>query len=243
MIEPGLFLVEKEVPQPAVRIGHQIKVDRTASPEDHAALEILNSILGGSGFRSRLMERLRSDEGLTYGIGSWISHESRKEVPGVVGISYQTKKDSVAHSIRSVTEEFVKIIKEEVSEAEVEEQIEAWRNAFIFRYTNDFFSVNRLMANELDDRPYDFDDLQLQEIQKVEVGDVKRVAGKYLNPDNLTICVFGLLTDEDKAALAERYKVKILPKEDVFTGGYDEPDSSESSSGRAGEETPLRKVS
>ena len=240
---PGLFLVEKEVPQPAVRIGHQIKVDRTASKEDHAALEILNSIFGGSGFRSRLMERLRSDEGLTYGIGSWISHESREDVPGVVGISYQTKKDSVAHSISSVTEEFVKIIKEEVSEPEVEEQIEAWRNAFIFRYTNDFFSVNRLMANELDDRPYDFDDLQLQEIQKVKVGDVKRVAKKYLNPANLTICVFGQLTDEDKAALAERYEMKILPKEEVFTGGYDEPDSSESSSGRAGEETPLRKAS
>ena len=102
------------------------------------------------------------------------------------------------------------------------------RNAFIFRYTNDFFSVNRLMANELNDRPYDFDGLQLQEIQKVEVGDVKRVAKKYLNPDNLTICVFGLLTDEDKAALADRYEVKILPKEEVFTGGYDEPENSES---------------
>jgi len=228
--KPGLFLVEKEVPQPAVRIGHQIKVDRTASQEDHAALEILNDILGGSGFRSRLMERLRSDEGLTYGIGSWISHESRKDVPGAAGISYQTKKDSVDHSIRSVTEEFVKIIREEVSEAEVEEQIEAWRNAFIFRYTNDFFSVNRLMANELDDRPYDFDGLQLQQIQEVEVSDVKRVAEKYLNHENLTICVFGTLTDDDKAALAERYEVKILSKEEVFTGGYDEPDGSREAS-------------
>jgi predicted Zn-dependent peptidase len=226
VIKPGLFLVEKEVPQPAIRIGHQIKVDRSVPKEDHAALEILNDILGGSGFRSRLMERLRSDEGLTYGIGSWISHESRKDVPGIVGISYQTKKDSVEHSLRSVTEEFVKIIEEQVSEAEVEEQIEAWRNAFIFRYTNDFFSVNRLMANELDDRPYDFDALQLEEIQKVKVGDVQRVAEKYLNPDNLTICVFGLLTDDDKAALAERYELKIFPKEEIFTGGYDEPDGS-----------------
>ena len=196
VIKPGVFIVEKEIAQPSVRIGHQIKVDRTASPEDHAAIEILNDILGGSGFRSRLMERLRSDEGLTYGIGSWISHESRENIPGSVGISYQTKKESVDQSIRTVTEEFVKIVETQVSAAEVEEQVDAWRNRFIFRYTNDFFSVSRLMDNELDDRPYDFDDQQLRQIQRVTVEDVKRVAGKYLKPENLTVCIFGTLTEE-----------------------------------------------
>ena len=52
--------------------------------KDHAAIEILNDILGGSGFRSRLMERLRSDEGLTYGIYSFIAHQGRPGVPGAL---------------------------------------------------------------------------------------------------------------------------------------------------------------
>ena len=222
-LRPGVHLVEKDVPQPAVRVYHQIQVDRTAPMQDHAALEILNDILGGSGFRSRLMERLRSDEGLTYGIYSRVSHQARPGVPGSVSIGYQTKQESVSHSIDSVLEEFHKIIQEEVGGAEVQEQIEAWRNRFIFRYTNDFFNVTRLMYNELDERPYDFDKLELEAVQKVTVKDVHRVARKYLKPEQLTIAVFGKLTDEDSKALRERFaSFTAWKKDDVFRGGYEE---------------------
>ncbi len=222
VIRPGIYVVEKDLPQPAIRMIHHIKIDRRAPKEDHAALEIMNDILGGSGFRSRLMERLRSDEGLTYGIYSYLSHEGRPGVPGSVGVSYQTKAESVAHSINSVIEEFHKIIKERVNDAEVEEQIEAWRNKFIFRFTNDFYSVSRLMHHELDDRPYDRDSRQLEMIQNVMIDDVYRIAKEYLHPENLSICVFGTLTEEDKAELAKKFNFKILKKEEVFTGGYED---------------------
>jgi len=220
---PGVHLLEKEFPQPAVRLTHQIKLDRTAPEEDHAAVEILNDILGGSGFRSRLMERLRSDEGLTYGIYSYIAHDGRPGEPGRVGISYQTKKASVARSIDSVLEEFGRIIAEDVTAAEVEEQIEAWRNQFVFRYESEFFSVARLMANELDDRPYDYDRRELDSIQKVTVTDVRRAASRYLKPENLSIAIYGVLAEEDRAKLKEKFgDVKIYSAGDVFKGGYEE---------------------
>jgi zinc protease len=221
-IKPGIYVVEQDLPQPAIRIYHQIDVDRTASAEDHAALEILNDILGGSGFRSRLMERLRSDEGLTYGIYSSMSHQGRPGVPGNLRIGYQTKQESVAQSIDSVLEEVQKVIEEQVGQAEVQEQIEAWRNRFVFRYTNDFFTVARLLLNELDDRPYDFDRIELDQVQKVTVKDVQRVAKKYLKPDNLTLAIFGAMTKEDRERLGEQLGVTVLEKSDVFVGGYDE---------------------
>jgi predicted Zn-dependent peptidase len=228
IVRPGVWVVEKDLPQPSIRISHQIKVDRTAPMKDHAAIEILNDILGGSGFRSRLMERLRSDEGLTYGIYSFIAHQGRPGVPGAVGISYQTRKDAVARSIESVTEEFRKIIETKVSDAEIEEQIEAWRNRFVFRYTNDFYSVGRLMANELDDRPYDFDRQELAAVQKVTVADVQRVAKKYLAPENLTVAVYGTPAEADLVSLGEAYTVTILPREEVFKGGFEkEPEPAE----------------
>ena len=224
IIRPGVYLVEQELPQPAIRIYHQIAVDRTAPQEDHAALEILNDILGGSGFRSRLMERLRSDEGLTYGIYSSLSHEGRPQVPGWMRIGYQTNKDSVAHSIDSVLEEVRKIIAEDVSAAEVQEQVEAWRNRFVFRYTNDFYIVSRLMYNELDDRPYDFDRIELEQVQKVTVEDVRRVARKYLEPESFTVAVFGALSEEEQRRLDEKLTLTKLDKSTVFAGGYDEPE-------------------
>jgi len=216
----GAFLLEKDIPQPAVSILQELPVDRTLSPKEHAALEILNEIFGGSGFRSRLMERLRSDEGLTYGIYSRLSHEQRPGVPGRLSIGYQTKSESVLHSIHSVLEEYNKIVEQEVSREEVLEQIQSWRNRFIFRFENEFYSVARLLHSELDDRPYDFDSQQLAEIQAVTVDDVYAVARKYLDPDKVTIAIFGKLPPEDEAALAEQFTLTRLSKEDVFKGGY-----------------------
>jgi predicted Zn-dependent peptidase len=138
-------------------------------------------------------------------------------------IAYQTNKDSVAHSIDSVLEEVHKIIAEDVSAAEVQEQVEAWRNRFVFRYTNDFYIVSRLMYNELDDRPYDFDRIELEQVQKVTVKDVRRVARKYLKPESFTVAVFGALDEEEKRRLDGKLTLTTLEKGTVFSGGYDAP--------------------
>jgi len=233
VVRPGVYVVEKELPNPSVNFGHMIKVDRNAPMEDHAALEVLNDILGGSGFRSRLMERLRSDEGLTYGVYSFVLHQGRPGEPGAIAVSYQTGKDTVAYSISSVLEEVHRIVEQDVTSAEVQEQIEAWRNRFIFRYTNDFYSVRRLMENELDDRSYDFDREELDAVQKVTVADVRRVARQYIKPDNLTVAIFGSLTEADRKALEEKLGLTVLPKDVVFSGGFDAP--GETAEGGPGE--------
>ena len=222
-LHPGVYVVDKEISAPSISISHQARLDRGAPLQDHAALEILNDILGGSGFRSRLMERLRSDEGLTYGIYSSFYHDGRAGIPGEVSISYSTQKQTVARSIDSVLEEFEKMAAGPVAPAEVEEQIDSWRNRFVFQYTDDFYVVASLMGQELDDRAYDYDQQVLEAVQKVTPADVERVARLYLKPENLTICVFGSLTDEDRAALGSKFTVRTLPKEEVFRGGYERP--------------------
>jgi zinc protease len=220
VVKPGVFLVEKDLPQPAIRIVQEVAVDRTAPAEEHAAMEIMNDILGGSGFRSRLMERLRSDEGLTYGIYSRFQHEGREGFPGQLTISYQTRKDAVLHSIESVLEVYTGVMEEGATEAEVAEQIQTWRNTFIFRFENEFYSVARLMGQELDDRPYDFDQTRLAAIQAVSKADVDAAARKILNPENLSIFIFGSLAPEDEAAIAEKFGLTKLDKEVVFAGGF-----------------------
>jgi len=222
VIRPGVYVVEKDVSAPAVSVIHHIRVDRTAPIEEHAALEILNDILGGSAFRSRLMERLRSDEGLTYGIYSSLAHDDRPGVPGEISASYETKQQSVARSIASVVEEFRKVIEGRVSAAEVAEQVDAWRNRFVFRFTNEFSAVSRLVDQELDDRPYDYDRRLLDSIQKVTPADVERAAKRYIRPEDLSISIFGRLTDADRKALEEKHRLRILPKGEVFRGGYEE---------------------
>jgi predicted Zn-dependent peptidase len=137
-------------------------------------------------------------------------------------ISFQTKQGSVARSVGITLAELHKITDTGVTLAEVDEQIESWRNQFVFKFTNDFFSVGRLMSHELDERPYDWDSLQLQAVQRGTPEDVQRVAKRYLELAKLTIAVFGTLTDADRKILGDTYGLRVLKREDVFQGGYEE---------------------
>ena len=76
------------------------------------------------------------------------------------------------------------------------------------------------MEHELDDRPYERDKIQLERIQKVTAADVLAVAQKYLDPEKLTIAVFGTLTPEDEEALNAWIGVTKLDEDEGFKGGY-----------------------
>jgi predicted Zn-dependent peptidase len=64
---PGLYRIEKEVPQGRVSIG--LPAVKRDSPDIYA-LEVMNEILGGGGFVSRITRTVRSNEGLAYSAGS-----------------------------------------------------------------------------------------------------------------------------------------------------------------------------
>ncbi len=163
---PGVFVVEKDLPQVAVRLSGQLPVDRTALEADHAALEILNGILGGS-FRSRLMERLRTDEGLTYGAYSYVVHETRPEVPGEIEIGFQTKQASVARSVGIALEELPhdRRCRRHVGGGGRTDRKLA--QPVRFQLHQRFSNVSRLMSHELNERPHDWDSRQLQAVQRV----------------------------------------------------------------------------
>ena len=198
----------------------ELPVDRTAPDEQHGALEILNRILGGSGFRSRLMERLRSVEGLTYGVSSTLTHQGRPGVPGGLSISYQTRADAVARSVDIVLEELLRIRDEQVSHQEVVEQIQAWRNQFIFRFENEAAAVTRLMHQELDDRPYDWDRRMLALIEAVTPEAVLAAAQAHLSPESFSIAVYGEIPAGEASSLEARMGLRRWTKDEVFTGGF-----------------------
>ena len=100
--EPGVYVVsKKDVNQGRVQMGH---LGVAISNPDHLALAVMNGILGGDGFTSHILERVRSEEGLAY-------FEARSSfVPGtyyegVFSVGFQSKSPSVAQAIAIVIEE------------------------------------------------------------------------------------------------------------------------------------------
>ena len=76
----------------------------------------MNHILGGGGFSSRMMTRVRDEKGLAYDIRS--GFDAGLE-PGAFSVSVQTKNETAPDAVEMVLEEINRIRKALVSEAEL----------------------------------------------------------------------------------------------------------------------------
>ena len=183
---PGLYLVDKDVPQSMVRFA--LPGLRRTDPDWHAAV-VLNQILGGSGFTSRLTKKIRSDEGLTYGIGTGFG-----EGPYWKGNwtgSFQTKNRSVAYALRLVLAELDRIKTEPVPEQELKGIKDAILEAFPSQWSRKKVVVDTFAQERLTGWPeHSWTDYR-DKIAAVTAADVQRVARTYLDPAQLVILVVG----------------------------------------------------
>lgn len=184
--KPGVYLVKKDINQANIRIG-QLGVKR-GNPDKYA-IDLLNYILGGGSFTSRLTSRVRSDEGLAYSTGSSFSTNSRDY--GTFYAYCQTKSSTAYKATKIIAEEIEKIRNEGVTEQELKEARDAVINRFVFTFDNPAKIVQSLMNLEFDGYPADYFKTYLDNYRKVNLEQMKMVAQKYLQSDSLTYLVVG----------------------------------------------------
>jgi predicted Zn-dependent peptidase len=204
--ERGVFLLEKDINQGYVRLGHLgIREDNP----DVYAVRLMNTILGGGGFISRITSRVRSDEGLAYSVGSWF--DIPVDYTGTFTCSFQTKAKSVAYATSIVMEEINRIRTELVSEEDLQRAkdlfIERFPSIFSGRGSAAYARVQALARNEYKRRPLDYYENYRDNYGKVTREQVLEAAKKYLNPDSLKIVVVGK-TQEIKAG-DEAHEAKL----------------------------------
>jgi predicted Zn-dependent peptidase len=179
-----VYLIDKpDAPQSSVRIG-SIGVPR--STEDYFALQVMNTILGGS-FTSRLNQNLRETRGYTYGAGSGFDMRreagpftARAEVTG-------TKTDS---SLIEFMKELRGIL-DTVPQAELEKAKRYLQLGLPadFETTTDIgFRLAPIATYGL---PLDYYNSYVQRIEEVTQADVRRVARRYIDPSRLAIVIVG----------------------------------------------------
>ena len=182
----GVYYISKEVNQSNLRIGHW---GTNRDNPDRFAIGLMNSILGGSAFSSRISQRVRTEEGLAYSVGTAFPTNQR-DVSFFLAAA-QTKTESTVQAIDSILDEVGKIGAERVSRNEFDTAKEMFLYGYIFRYTNPARSLAALMQVEYDGLPSDYLEKQFAGYQAVTTEDIQRVAREYLRPDQLTIFVVG----------------------------------------------------
>jgi len=185
----GVYLVDKDVNQGRVSI---LLPGLMRQDPDYVAAQVMNHILGGGGFTSRLVNRVRSDEGLAYATGSGLAPGIY--YPGVFRAAFQTKSRTVAYATSIVIEEMGRIARADVTD----EELETAKKSFIETFPRAFATKAQVAAAFADEEltgryqsnPDWFKNYR-RYFSAVTREDVRRVAGRLMDTNRVVILVVG----------------------------------------------------
>jgi zinc protease len=177
--------VTKDLTQSNIILGHA-GVGR--ENPDYYAIQVMNYILGGGGFSSRLMDSIRNERGLAYSVYSYFSAEKGR---GSFELVMQTKNESAQEAIRVATDEIRRIRAEPVSAEELGDAKDYLTGSFPLRFDTNRKVANFLALVEFFGLGLDFRERYPDFIRKVTRDDVLRVARQYLDAEKLITVVVG----------------------------------------------------
>ena len=183
--KPGVYVSDKDAPQASVQ--WVVPGLRRSDPEWHAAM-VMNHILGGS-FTGRLMKRIRSDEGLTYGVRTALGEGAywRGDLTGTM----QNKNRSVAYALRIALQEMQRLKDEALTAGD----LKAIKEGLIESYPSQWGSrqaiANRFAEDHLRGWPEDWWADYREKVQAVTPADVQRMAKKILDLDKAVVLAVG----------------------------------------------------
>ncbi len=184
--------VSKDLTQTNIVLGH-LGISRD-NPDYYAVL-VMNYILGGGGFASRLMDNIRDNRGLAYDVHSYFS---ASRYGGSFQAVLQTKNESAATAIAEVIGEMERMQQEPVSDRELADAKSYLTGSFPLRIDSNTKIAGFNLAVEYYGLGVDYVDRYPEIINAITREDIQRVARKYLDPAHYVLVVVG---DLGKAGL------------------------------------------
>jgi zinc protease len=184
-IEGGVTVVDFDTPQSVAIFGHEgIGLDHP----DYFPAVVLNQILGGGSFESRLMTEVREKRGLTYGVYSYIA--PRDYAATYLG-QVASANDRIAEAISVIRAEWAKAASEGVSEQELNDAKTYMTGAYPLRFDGNGPIARIMVGMQMIGLPSDYIATRSARVEAVSMEDVKRVASELLDPDGLRFVVVG----------------------------------------------------
>ena len=184
--KPGVYVVDKDITQANITMNQPFV--KRPHP-DYYPTAVASFILGGGSFSSRLMNRVRSDEGLAYSVYSTVGNDYRDTA--MTTIALQTKVETVDFALKLVFEEVEKLAKDGPTPEELEQAkkslVESLPSLFDSpASTASIFAKGELLGKS-DNHYLDY----VTEINAVTAEQVKAMIDKYFDKKNMTISIVG----------------------------------------------------
>jgi len=178
-----LRLIDKDLTQSTIVLGH-VGIDR--KNPDFYAVAVMNYILGGGGFSSRLVNHIRDEQGLAYDVDSGFEADV---MPGPFSVRLQTRNEAANKAIAGVFQELKRIRTEPVSDQELADAKAYLIGSFPLRLDTTGKMAGLLTVVELHGLGLSYFEDYPKAIAAVSKEDVLRAAQKYLNPDLYALVV------------------------------------------------------
>ena len=191
--KPGLYFIAKDdVTQSNIALVH---TGTTRNNPDYYAINVMNEILSG-GFSGRLMLRLRSQRGLTYGVGGGLGADWDHQ--GLFRVQMATKSGTTLEALDALKKEISLLTTADFTPEELSLAKESILNSFVFTMDSRGKILNQQMQLEFYGFPLDYFQKFPSQIEKVTATDVARVAKKYVHPNDVAVLIVGKESDFEK---------------------------------------------
>lgn len=178
-------VVQKPFPQSAIAFGQRgVKRD----DPDYYAAYVLNHILGGGGFTSRLYREVREKRGLAYSVYSALQPLDHA---GMIFGGSATRNDKAGETVRIVQEQWRRMAVDGPTAEELADAKLYLTGSFALQFSSSDRIAGILTAIQMDNLGIDYLDKRNAKIDAVTLDDVRRVARSLLDPAGLSFVVVG----------------------------------------------------
>lgn len=183
--EGKVVVVDRDIPQSvAVFAAPGIKRD---DPDWYAAY-VMNYVLGGGGFSSRLTEEVREKRGLAYSVYSYLAPLRHA---GVISGGVATQNARAAQSVGLIKDEFARMARDGISDKELADAKTYLTGSFALQLDSTGAIADLLIAVQRDNLGIDYLDKRNGFIEAVTKEQVQAAATRLLDPARLTFVVVG----------------------------------------------------
>ncbi len=178
-------VIPMDVPQSVVQFGAP-GIPR--EDDDFMAAFVLNQILGGGGFASRLTEEVREKRGLAYSVYSYLQPYRRT---AVFAGGVATKNEEVGRSLDVIRAELRRMAEEGPTQEELKNAKDYLTGSFALRFDTNAKIASQLLGFLFEGYGIDYIDTRNALVNAVTLDDVKRVSARLLKADELIVTIVG----------------------------------------------------
>jgi zinc protease len=178
-------IINKDITQANIVWGH---LGIARDNPDFYAFQVMNYILGGGGFASRLVDNIRENRGMAYSVGSSFDPGLQ---PGPFAVTLETKNPSAGEALAQVIKEVEHIRTKPVSEQELKDTKSYLIGSFPRKMDSLGKRASLLSYVEFYGLGLDYPWRYPSLVENLTGTDIQKVAEKYLHPDKYLLVVVG----------------------------------------------------